>query len=364
MKGGFRVKRPDWSQIHRDASFRAYTPILALLSLIYSGGIHLRDQAYRHQLMKGRALPGLVVSVGNLTVGGTGKTPAIITLAQWAVRQGYRTVILSRGYGGKRQKLPLTVSDGSDTSVTGDEPCLLANALPGIPVVVFRKRYQAGLYAKKRFGTDLFLLDDGFQHLELKRDMDIVLVDAVRPFGNGHLLPWGPLREPVDTLNRADAIVLTRYEEGDAAEETAASLKQRFPSIPLFYANHRPREVVFSNRSGTQSPACLKFIRVAAFAGIAHPGVFRKTLENIGAHVVAFRQFRDHHRYTRHDIESLDQMKTDAGAALLLTTEKDWARISKIVPAHVDIAYLTIEFSFLPNSDEFFRMFRDGLKKP
>ncbi|MDZ7698908.1 MAG: tetraacyldisaccharide 4'-kinase [Deltaproteobacteria bacterium] len=362
MKGVPHIKRPDWSRIHRDTSFRAYTPILALLSLIYSGGIHLRHQAYRHQLMKGQALPGLVVSVGNLTVGGTGKTPAIITLAQWAVRQGYRTAILSRGYGGKRQKIPLAVSDGSDTGVTGDEPYLLANALPGVPVVVFEKRYQAGLYAKERFGTDLFLLDDGFQHLELKRDMDIVLVDAVRPFGNGHLLPWGPLREPVDGLRRADAIVLTRYEDGDAAEGTAASLKRRFPSTPLFYANHRPREVVFANRSGTRSPACLKLIRVAAFAGIAHPDVFRKTLEHIGAHVAAFRQFSDHHRYTRRDIESLDRMKTDAGASLLLTTEKDWVRIAKMVPADVDIAYLTIEFSFLPNSDGFFRMLRDGLK--
>ncbi len=363
MKSGLPIKRPDWSDIHHDAAFRAYTPILALLSFIYWGGVHLRAKAYRHKLMKGRALPGFVISVGNLTAGGTGKTPAVITLAQWAVRQGYRLAILSRGYGGKRQKIPRIVSEGSDTRMTGDEPYLLAQALPGVPVVVHGKRYQAGLYAKERFGTDLFLLDDGFQHLQLKRDMDIVLMDAVRPFGNGHLLPWGPLREPLGELKRADAIVLTRCEEGASTRRTAAFLKKQFPSIPLFYANHRPGKVVFSNSSGTQSPDCLKSMRVAAFAGIAHPQVFRETLEHIGAHVTAFRKFSDHHRYTRRDVELLAQIKRDSGASILLTTEKDWVKIEEMIPTDVDIAYLTIEFSFFPKSDGFFRMLRDGLNK-
>ncbi|MEJ2587437.1 MAG: tetraacyldisaccharide 4'-kinase [Deltaproteobacteria bacterium] len=364
---GLQAKKPVWSSIHDDASLRMSTPFLAFLSLVYRGGIYLRLKAYRRKLIREQALPGFVISVGNLTAGGTGKTPAVITLAKWAVGQGYRTAILSRGYGGRKQKRPLAVSDGSsileDASVTGDEPYLMAGAVPGVPVVVFKNRYRAGLCAKKWFGTDIFLLDDGYQHLHLERDLNIALVDANNPFGNGHLLPWGPLREPIGELKRADAVVLTRYKQGDAAGGTEAFLTKRFPKMPLFQANHRPKEVIFTNASEPRPPEFLRFKRVAAFAGIAHPEVFKKTLENLGAEVVAFREFSDHHPYTSGDIRSLIQMKRDAGASFLLTTEKDWVRISDISPAGLDLAYLIIEFAFSTNGERFFQMIRDGLEK-
>jgi tetraacyldisaccharide 4'-kinase len=318
-------------------------------------------------MIQEQALPGFVISVGNLTTGGTGKTPAVITLAKWAIAQGYPTAILSRGYGGKKQKRPLAVSAGhaiqGTARTTGDEPYLLAKALCGVPVVVFKNRYRAGLCAKKWFGTEMFLLDDGYQHLELKRNVNIALIDAKNPFGNGHLLPWGPLREPIGELKRADAVVLTRYDESDAASRTEAFLKKRFPTMPLFHASHRPKEVIFTNSSEPHSPECLRSKRVAAFAGIARPELFKRTLDAAGAEVVAFREFSDHHCYTIGEIRSLNQMKADAGASYLLTTEKDWVKIFDILPAGLDLAYLTIDFAFVPGGDRFFQLIRDGLEK-
>ena len=159
----------DWAKIHERRTFSLATPALALLSFLYGLGVRLRVKAYRG--MKKRSLPGFVVSIGNLTVGGTGKTPSVCMLAEWALGEGYRVAVLTRGYGGRYKTKVLEVSDGNDIKVGpaegGDEPYLLAKKLHGVPVIISKKRYLSGLLAYKKFGTDFFILDDGFQHLAL-----------------------------------------------------------------------------------------------------------------------------------------------------------------------------------------------------
>lgn len=362
-----RPTRPDWFRIHRESSLKVYTPLLALFSMLYRGAVTLRLCAYKHGFCKARSLPGFVVSVGNLTTGGTGKTPAVITLGKWGVQKGYRTAILSRGFGGRRQDDVVEVSDGKeifcDADMAGDEPFLMARAVPGAAVVIAKKRYRAGQYAHKKFGTQLFILDDGFQHLGLRRDLNVVLMDTAHPFGNGHLLPWGPLREPISELSRADAMVLTRFHQGAPGESMKAFLNRRFPSIPLFYADHAPKQVVFPGISRIQSPECLLSKRVVAFAGIGDPGSFKYTLEKAGAHVVGFRKFSDHYAYSPGDIATLIRMKDKTGADYLLTTEKDWVRIQRISPMASDMAYLTVAFSFLPESGGIFKMIKAGVER-
>jgi len=362
---------------------------LAFCSAVYGLGVRLRLGAYATSIFRGKTLPGFVVSVGNLTAGGTGKTPAVVMLAQWAVGQGRRVAVLSRGYGSQGHQDILEVSDGkgryADVRMAGDEPSLIARAVPDTPVIIARNRHRAGIYAYKRFGSDFFILDDGFQHLQLKRDFNLVLADAMDPFGNSHLLPWGPLREPVTQLGRADAFILTRFSRGQnlnggvsgikrkigqegldgvaPAEKMLTFLKKRFPSTPVFHADHCPDKVVFPATGKAHDPGFLKKKGVVAFAGIAHPEYFKELLVALGVDVIRFRGFRDHCVFTRKDLEDMIQVKEAAGAHYLLTTEKDWMRIEPFAPGHANLAYLTIRFSLLPGQDGLFRVIRDGLKE-
>jgi tetraacyldisaccharide 4'-kinase len=362
---------------------------MALCSAIYGLGVRLRLGAYATDIFRGRTLPGFVVSVGNLTAGGTGKTPAVVMLAQWAIGQGLRAAVLSRGYGSQGHQDIFEVSDGqgryADMRMAGDEPSLIARAVPEGPVIISRNRHQAGIYAYKKFGSDFFILDDGFQHLQLERNLNLVLMDATDPFGNGHLLPWGPLREPVKQLNRADAFILTRFSRGQSveggvsgikrnigqealhalspAEKALAFLKERFPSTPVFHADHCPDKVVFPATGEAHDAGFLKKKGVVAFAGIAHPEYFKELLIALGVDVIRFRGFRDHCAFTRKDLEDMIHSKEAAGAHYLLTTEKDWMRIAPFAPGYGDLAYLRIRFSLLPDQDGLFRMILDGLKK-
>jgi len=301
-----------------------------------------------------------VVSIGNLTTGGTGKTPAVVMLAEWASRKGFRVGILSRGYGGQYRTKVLEVSDGIRIKAypeeCGDEPYLMAKRLSGIPVVISKKRYLAGLFAHKEFGCDFFILDDGFQHLGLNRDLDLVLIDGSRPFGNGHVLPWGPLREPIDQLCRADAFILTRVKRPGEADKTVEFLKGRFSSTPIFFGDHLPEEIVFPYLEESHNPGILKGKRVVAFAGIARPENFRETLIALGTDTVFFKAFRDHYRFKQGEIDELRHMKERTGAEYILTTEKDWARISRIAAQCHDMGYVRIKFGFLSEGEDFFKM--------
>jgi tetraacyldisaccharide 4'-kinase len=311
-------------------------------------------------------LPGFVLSVGNITSGGTGKTPAVVMLAEWAKESGYRVAVLSRGFGGRHKGNVLAVSDGRQIKTgpheAGDEPCLLAKKLPGVPVVISHKRYLAGSFAREKFGCDFFILDDGFQHLELERDLDLALIDADSPFGNGHLLPWGPLRETVDQLARADAFIFTRATKLTAGSETIKFLKARFPKMPVAFGNHLPDRVVFPTLNKIHDPGFLKGKRVVAFAGIARPEKFRETVSSLGADVAYFRRFNDHYRFNREDLRVLSEMKEGCNAHILLTTEKDWIRLALFAHDCSDIAYLSIRFAFVSKGEQIFELIMNRKK--
>jgi len=355
----------DWSQIHQKKSSGPLTPFLALCSSLYGAGVKLRLSGYKHECFKKRSLPGFVVSIGNLTVGGTGKTPSVMMLARWALNEGYRVAVLSRGYGGRYRDKVLEVSDGetikADPLDSGDEAYLLAKKLDGIPIVISRDRYTAGSFAHGKFGTNFFILDDGFQHLALKRDLDIVLIDSESAFGNGHLLPWGPLRELIEQLVRADIIVLTRFRTQDSANRIKDLLNKKFPEIPVCYADHEPENVIFSQINASHPPDFLEGKRVLAFAGLARPEVFRGTLIRLGADLVYFRGFRDHYRFKPNEIQNLIHMKERLGAQYLLTSEKDWVRIADFAHECPELGYLSIRFKLISNPDKFFKMVKNAI---
>ncbi len=336
---------------------------LAPFSILYGAGVYLRLAAFRR--LPKASLPGFVVSIGNVTVGGTGKTPAACFIAEWGLREGYRVAVLSRGYRGCYREEVLVVSDGSEVRAgpleAGDEPYLMAKGLPGVPVLVSQKRRLAGAEARARFGTNFFVLDDGFQHLSLARDLNLVLIDARNPFGNGRLLPWGPLREPVAQLERADAFIITRSQEVGSRSELGRRLGRRFPSKAVFYSVHTPTELVFPYRGERQDPHSLEGRRTVAFAGIGQPRAFRDTLLGLGAELLHFRGFRDHHRFRRHEVQALIRERERLGADYLLTTEKDWVRLEHLGLHDPRLAYLRIRFSLLSGVDTFFGMIKDRI---
>jgi tetraacyldisaccharide 4'-kinase len=350
-----------WEGHRAKGVFSPATRLLGLFSYLYGMGVTVRF--FVHRKTEKRILPGFVVSIGNLTVGGTGKTPATSMLATWALGEGYRVAVLSRGYGGRSGKNVLEVSDGhaikAGPAEAGDEPYLLAKNLHGIPVVISKKRYDAGLMAHEKYDTNFYILDDGFQHLSLRRNLDLVLMDASRPLGNGHLLPLGPLREPVDHLRRADAFVFTRFQSESSDTGPMASLVKKFPDKPVFQSGHMPDKLVFPNTNGIYAPEFLKGKRVAAFAGIARPDVFRDTLVRLGAELVSFGRYGDHHTFTAAEVRELILKKESHKADLLLTTEKDWVRMENLTGEYSDLAYLTVKFSLLGGESRFFKMIEE-----
>lgn len=359
------IQVPDnWMSYPETSSSPAARWPLTLLAHLYGLGVRLRNRAYRR--LKGCSLPGFVVSIGNLTVGGTGKTPAACMLGQWAQGEGHRVAILSRGYGGKFKGKVLEVTDGSRVKTgpeeAGDEPYLMARKLQGIPVVISRKRYRAGMYAHKKFQSNFFILDDGFQHLSLKRDLDLVLLDASSPFGNGSLLPSGPLREPISELRRADALIITRSGPSGAVDALMEDLKERFPDKPIFRSDHIPEKVVFPSRRKTYSSAFLNAKRIIAFAGIARPEFFAETLAELGAELVLFKTYRDHHPYHPREIQDLMTEKRRCNADLVVTTEKDWVRMEGFTPKYPELAYLTVRFRVLDEAEGFFRYVKAKLR--
>jgi tetraacyldisaccharide 4'-kinase len=276
----------DWPKVHEKRTLPLSMIPLAGLSYLYGLAVRIRINICEKK--KKKELPGFVVSIGNLTVGGTGKTPAAAMIAEWALKEGYRPAILSRGYGGKHKGKTFEVSDGQHLFCTpaeaGDEPYLLAKKIEGVPVILSKARCEAGLLAFERHGSNFFILDDGFQHIRLKRDLDLVLLDATSPFGNMRLLPRGPLREPVDHLQRADVFIITRTGQGTSLI-MINDLKRKFGGKPVFQSEHVPESLVLPNLGNTHAPDFIRGKRVVAFAGIAKPEAFRDTLIKLGAEI-------------------------------------------------------------------------------
>jgi tetraacyldisaccharide 4'-kinase len=332
--------RPYWHNLFRrlqgdQAAGPPPGPVLragaAVASRLYGLGAGLRRTLYAGGLLRTKKLPALVVSVGNLTVGGTGKTPVVACLARLCQARGRRVAILSRGYGGQSRSVTC-LSDGRNSykkpPEVGEEPYWLARALPGVAVYTGPCRYAAGMAAWEEFRPDLFLLDDGFQHFQLHRDLDLVLLDAAAPFGNGRLLPRGPLREPSAVLKAAQVIMLTRFDP-ERHQGGLSAIRAAFPDQAVLTAAISPLKVTSYPGEHTETPEALRHRPLLAFAGLARPEVFAATLEELGVDLKGFQAFSDHHAYHRQDLEALAAAARDLGAGALVTTGKDWSRLGE-----------------------------------
>ena len=303
----------------------ALSSLLLPPALLYGALVRLRNRRFERPGASLRA-PLPVISVGNLTVGGTGKTPFVAWLARHLAHGGRRPAVVSRGYGGRAGRGPLVVSTGAgplyDAATAGDEPYLLARALAGEALVVVGSDRLAGAREAARLGADVALLDDGFQHRRLARDLDIVLLDASNPFGNYRLLPAGRLREPITSLARADVVIVTRCRRADEPLWVIERIvRHHNPEAPLVRAGHRA--VGFVDRAGHEvaRPA-----RAVAFCGIGNPARFRIDLAAQGVELLAFEAHRDHHPYTAAELGRLAGLAREREAPLV-TTEKDLARL-------------------------------------
>jgi tetraacyldisaccharide 4'-kinase len=311
------------------------------LTLPYGAVTRLRTRAYRTGILRQRRLNGLVISVGNLTTGGTGKTPMVLWIAQRLLTEGKSTAILTRGYRG----------EGDGAALTSDEVQLLRARLGDrVALGVGADRFARGSELAGR-GVEWFILDDGFQHLQLARDVDIVLIDATNPFGGGHLLPAGRLREPLSALSRADVIVITRSGHASAIEAAI----RRISDAPIFYA--RPHlEYIQELRRETSAKeyAETHSRKWFAFSGIGNPAAFRADLQEWGLAVAGSKVFPDHHRYSAQDVKAIDAEAGAAGANAIICTEKDSFNLSGVPLPKMDLYWCCISLQ-IAREQEFWR---------
>jgi tetraacyldisaccharide 4'-kinase len=312
---------------------------LELAALVYGAGAAVHRGLYRRGWRRARRLPCRVVSVGGIVAGGSGKTPLAAWVALTLRQRGHRVALLSRGYGRRRDEPVVIVSDGkhlhSTPELAGDEPFLLASHVPDVPVLVADDRGVAGLRAIAAFGAEVVVLDDGFQHHRLARDVEIVAIDGGLGLGNGRVLPRGPLREPRGALRRADAVVVI---DGPLPAAEEAHLQRLTPGAERLVARRRPvgwRPL----GGGALAPATdLAGLRVGLLAGIARPASLRRSVEALGARVVAERFFRDHHAWRSQDVRDLEP-----GVSTWITTEKDAVKMVAAWTGGADVRVLSIE---------------------
>jgi len=344
--------------------------VLLLCSWIYGAGVLARRSLYLHVPGFRRQVRAYVVSVGNITVGGAGKTPTVEMCARLWLRNGKKVAIVSRGYGkaklSERQTAPpggiRIVSDGRghillSSDEAGDEPYLLAKRLPDAVVLVSSDRVAACEFAVRQFGAEVIILDDAFQHLRLYRDEDVVAIDATNPFGNGHLLPRGILREPLSSLRRATRILITKRlpanaRSGSAGTETdtdrgnlKATLQRVAPGVPVSWTRYVPTHLSVPSGEETLPLSYLRDKKVAVFCGIADPDFFERTLTNLGAHILLMKRFPDHQSYTLSDIVSIDKDACENNADAIVTTEKDLVRLPHDILTRCPLYAVAVEIN-------------------
>ncbi len=308
---------------------------LRLLSLLYGFAVRVRLALYSLGALKRKRIAQPVVSVGNLTLGGTGKTPTVMNIAAVLKDGGRHPAVVSRGYGRRDESSCLVVSDGDrvlvDSRTGGDEPVLIGASIRGLPVLVCRDRFRAATLAHERFGSDVVILDDGFQHVRLQRDLDIVLIDATDPFGNGSLFPAGILREPVSALMRAQAVLITGTDRV-ADLESLRTTVARETGATIFTSRLVPKDLAEVMTGDVRQLTALGDADVLAFSGIARPSSFLDLLRALGATVREEIIFPDHYAYTRQDLAKLFQRASDTGVSMIVTTEKDATRFRSLRP--------------------------------
>jgi tetraacyldisaccharide 4'-kinase len=285
--------------------------------------------------------------VGNLTVGGTGKTPLVAYLARRILGAGKKPAILTRGYGGRnRGTVVLGPEAGAEIythDLVGDEALMLSALLAGVPVIVDRNRYRGGHHGQDRYPVDVFILDDGMQHRRLYRDLDLVVIDALNPFSNGRLLPAGGLRESPAGLRRADAVIISRSDKKDPDRRFEEKLTALCPGRPVFHSDYEIRG--FYPFYGEKAPSDLQGAGVVAFAGIGRPSLFFADLRSAGCRVLASHAYTDHFRYGPSDIAFLKEQVVSLRADGLVTTEKDAQRLKGLSFGTIPVYYMSIRAS-------------------
>jgi len=333
-------------------------PVLIPFAFLYAGGTAFHRGLYRFRVLKSNKLPRPVISVGNLTVGGGGKTPIVMWLVEALVKEGFKPAVLSRGYGRKDDEIRIVDPEGPWITF-GDEPSMMARRLGDVPVVVSANRYQAGLELLRHRDVDLFILDDGFQHHALRRDLDIVSIDGPRRFGNGCLVPAGILREPVSRLQVADLIVVTKVAVPDPDfEKELTGLKD----VPVVWFDFRPTGLVPSDPTMESREIEVFSDPVLAFCGVAHPDGFRLSLNQAGIDVAEFITFPDHHPYSDRDIFRIKAAAREAGICRMVTTEKDAIRWPDNDP-EIPLFILSMEAVPLKGEEEIMNILRERVLK-
>jgi tetraacyldisaccharide 4'-kinase len=353
-----------------------------LLSLIFGGAVSLRLWLYQNRFIHDHHLGVPVIAIGNLTVGGTGKTPVVELVAKTLRDKGRSVAVLSRGYKSKKDKKPSilkrlaylfqlderppelpprVVSDGKtvllESDMAGDEPRMLAMNLHGVPVVVDKNRVKAGKYAIDSFKSDVLVLDDGMQYIKLKHRLDIVLVDRTAPFGNEYMLPRGTLREPARHLKRASYIFITKSDE---TPNTALiqRLRKYNKVAEIVECRHRPEYFQNLHTSERLPITAVKGKFCAALSGIAVPESFENGLRNLGAQVEVTGRFPDHHRFEAKDIQPFLDRCERRDVEMIVTTEKDMVRFPKLTPGDIPIYFMRVQIQILRGQEVFDKMIR------
>jgi len=330
---------------------------LAAASVPYSFATRLRSSAYGRNILHVRRLPVPVVCVGNISMGGTGKTPVTAAVAKMLIDDGHRPVIISRGYGASRRKpsdiAVVSRGDGpiAGADIAGDEPFLLSVLLPTVPVVVGADRHMAGLLAVGEFAPTIVLMDDGFQHRRLYRDVDFVLVDASRDPGKMQMFPRGTLREGFDALERASLIGVSRAKSSPYRQEWERVLREYAPSVTVVAIDFLPTGVVLDGGRGEVTGVeWLRGKRVFAFCAIGNPASFVTLLKGCGAEIVGQRFFPDHYMYGRSDIDLIGRLGREYDAECLIATDKDAIKLPVEADVDLPLASLRIgaEFDMKP----------------
>ncbi len=359
----------DRRQGKRAAVFRVF---LSSLSTLYSSLVDLRLWLYRNRILRERNLGCLVVSIGNLTVGGTGKTPVVEKFARSLQDGGRRVAILSRGYKSVKKPLvkrligklqgkneinpPRVVSDGKqlllDSRTAGDEPYMLAANLKDIPVIVDKDRVKSGKHAISELNVDTLLLDDGLQYLKLRHRLDIVLIDRWQPFGTEKLLPRGTLREPARNLKRASYIFITKCND-EPNDELKERIRSYNRTAEIIECEHRPRHLQHLETREVFPLETLAGKRIGTISAIAVPESFEHGVRKLGGDLVATKRFMDHHRFTEQEIITFINCCVESEVDMILTTEKDSVRFPRLPRMDVPIYFLRVDIGILNNEESF-----------
>ena len=365
------IQRKDTSRI-RDRRVLLLLWVLKQLSLLYAGVVQARHFLYRNGIFRHHTLGCQVISIGNLTVGGTGKTPVVEVFARTLQQKGRKVAILSRGYkkeeppflqrvAGKfllteQRTPPRVVSDGKtlllDSAMGGDEPYMLASNLPDVAVVVDKDRVKSGRYAINRLGCDTLILDDGFQYLSLKHRVDIVLVDSRNPFGNGCVLPRGILRESIRNLRKAHYVFITKC-DGSNNGALKNQIRRLNGRAEIIECTHRARHLTNVFTTVRKELEFLKGLPVVSVSGIAAPEGFERELEQRGARLMLKVRYADHHRYTQQQIIEAINRARESGAEAIITTEKDAVRFPRLDRTDVPVYFLRVDIDLLSGTEDF-----------